>query len=193
MLKKVLISSSICIVLIVSSCSLLKMKALSTCEFKLNQINSVTIAGVKINPGGETVLGLAEGLKILESLSRKQLPLSLDLGLNGNNPNAREAQMMKFDWKIHIKDEEVLSGTANDPIKIPAQSNTNFNFAVSSDVYSTLSKYKLDELKNLAKNALDQNGNPKDLKIFIKPYLSVASVNIPYPGFIEIMKFYKSF
>ena len=168
------------------------MSTLGKCEFKLDQVNSITLAGIKINPYGNTNLSLVDGLKIAESLSRKQLPFSLDLNLNGKNPNGTDAKMNKFDWKIKIKDETLIEGSNNEMIEIPSNSNSSFSLKTSSDAYAILSKYSLDELKTLGKNAFDSEGNPKDIKILIKPYLSIGKINIPYPGFIEVSKYYKA-
>lgn len=168
------------------------MQALASCEFKLQKVNEITVAGIKINTSGATNLNFADAIKLANALSTKKIPVGLDFDLNGKNPNKIDAQMSRFDWKLKLKGEEVINGTINNGLKIPAISNSDFNFNTSVDVYSIVSKYSLDELKSMLNNAFDEQGNPKDLKFYIKPYLVVGKVNIPYPGFIEIAKYYKS-
>jgi hypothetical protein len=177
---------------ILFSCAIKKLEALSKCEFMLDKINSLTIAGVKINTQGKTSLGFTDILKITNSLGQKKLPIDFDISILGKNPNRVDAKMTKFDWKIKIKDDEILDGTVDNGIMIPKNDTATVPFKGNFDLYSTVSKYSIDELKSLVNNAFDESGNPKDLKFFIKPYLSIGKIDIPYPGFIEITKYYKS-
>lgn len=191
MKKKVAFCVSIVFMFLFFSCALKKMEAFSNCEFKLERVNSLTIAGVKINPNGQTNMSLVDVLKISNGLSNKSLPLAINLDLNGKNPNAIEARMMRFDWKISIEGEDVVSGQVDNEVRIAPSSATDFNFNTSFDVYNTVSKYSMDDLKKIVNNVFDENGNPKSVKMFIKPYLSLGKINIPYPGFIELTKYYK--
>jgi hypothetical protein len=191
-MKKLLYILSSVLITFLLGCSIKKMSTFGKCEFKLDQVNQIELAGIKINPYGNTNLSMIDGLKIADALSRKQLPFSIDLDLNSHNPTGSEAKMNKFDWKIKIKDETLVEGSSNQTIIIPSQSNASFNFKTTSDAYSLLSKYSLEELKALGKNAFDSNGNPKEIKLYIKPYLSIGKINIPYPGFIEVSKLYKT-
>jgi hypothetical protein len=99
--------------------------------------------------------------------------------------------MAKFDWKITVENEVVVSGQMLNEVSIAPGSSTDFNFNTSFDVYNTASKYGVDELKKIVNNVFDENGNPNSIKLFIKPYLTIGKINIPYPGFIELTKFYK--
>ena len=189
---KILKILSIAVVVLLSACAIKKMKAFSNCEFKLDKVNNVTVAGVNIDPTGKRKLTLPDALAIAASLSQKKLPVSLDLNIDGKNPNNIDAKMVRFDWKIKVKDDEVLRGAVNNDITLSANSNSVFDFKSDFDLFPAVEKYSMNELKEVLDNAFDSEGNPKDLKFFMKPYLSIGKVNIPYPGYIEITKYYKS-
>ena len=180
------------IVCLLSACVLKKIQAFSECEFKLDKVNSLSIAGVAINPTGQTKLTMQDALKLAAALSSKSLPVNLDLDISGKNENAVESKMVKFDWKIEVKEEEVVAGEVNKAMVIPAKATKVIDLNTGFDLYPVASKYNMDEIKSLINNAFDAEGNPKEIKIFMKPYISIGKINVPYPGFIEVSKYYKS-
>ena len=50
----------------------------------------------------------------------------------------------------------------------------------------------MEEIKDIVSNVFDEDGNPNEIKIFIKPYVSIGKVDVSYPGFIEVTKHYKT-
>ena len=172
----------------IHSCALKKVKALANCEFKFDKINSLSIAGVEINTSGNTQLDFKDALKIASAYSRKSLPANLDFLMDINNPNSTTAKMTRFDWKIHLKEKFVTRGKVNSSVEVPGKSSEKFPFKTEFDLYSATNDFSLDEIKNVMTNAFDNEGNPKDIQLYIKPYI----LGIPYPGFIELTKYFKS-
>jgi len=176
---------------IFSSCALTRMATLAKCEYKLNSIDQITIAGVEINPNGATNISFSDLMTLTSSYSSGSMPTDLDVILDIKNPNATQASMSKFDWKIAFKDTEVAQGTVDNPINVGANSEENFKLSTKFDLMNALSNLSLDEVKDGLVNAFDDQGNPKELKVFIKPYMSILNNDVAYPDFIEITKYYK--
>lgn len=178
--------------MIVFSCGVQKIKNLANCEFKLNRVKSVVVAGVALNPTGKTNMGFADLIAISKAYSNKNIPVSVNALLDIKNPNTGLAKMTKMDWKIKLKGKQVAKGQIPDVISVPANSEVTSSLSTGFDLYDSMSEFTLDELKSGVQNAFDSDGNPKDLKIYIKPYMNLGLVQIPYPGFIEITKHFKS-
>jgi LEA14-like dessication related protein len=191
-MKKNKLLFALIVLILGTGCAIKKLKTLSTCNFKMDKIASLTVAGVKINTEGKTTISLVDLFKISNSLSQRKLPLYLNADLVAENPNKTEALMSKFDWKITLKGEEVLNGSKETSTKIPANSSATIPFETTVDVFDFVSKYSMEELKTMFTNAFDENGNPKELKLYIKPYLSIGKRGIPYPGYIEMTKYFKN-
>lgn len=175
-----------------SSCAIQKAANLANCQFKLNKINSIEVAGVKLNPEGVSNISFQDGLKLANAYASKSIPSNLSALLDISNPNRTEAKMVKFDWQIKLKDELVTSGQVNNVVQVPAQGESSTSLSTGFDLYQVLEGKSIVQLKEMMSNALDEQGAPKDLQIFLKPYIKVAGINIPYPGFIEVSKYYKS-
>lgn len=182
----------IVLVTLLSGCALKKMKAFSECAFRLDKVNSIKVADVNINPNGKTNISMPEALQLAAALSQKKLPVTLDLNIEGQNPNTIEAKMIKFDWKIKVKGDEIIDGVVNNVMTIAPQSTATVGFQTKFDLYPTVTNYSMEEVRDILNNVFDEEGNPKDIKILIRPYISVGKVNIPYPTFIDISKSYKS-
>lgn len=184
----VLVGLTIISIIIIHSCALKKVKALAKCEFKFNKVNSFNIAGVNINPSGNTAFNFQDLVKITTAYSKKTLPTNLDVLIDVNNPNSATAKMTRFDWKIDFKDDFLTRGKVDKELRVPGNSFKEFPFQTDFDLYNAVSKYSIDEVRTIITDAFDGNGDPKDLKLYIKPYI----LGIPYPGFIEMTKHFKS-
>ena len=180
------------LMLLLSSCGIKKLKSLANCEFKLNKVNKITVAGVGLNPNGPSNLSFGELLKISSAYSNGNIPVDVGALLDIKNPNSTMARMIKFDWKLNLKGKNIANGTVNNEISVPKNSEVTTELATKFDLYKSIGDFSLTELKDGVQNAFDGDGNPKDLKIYIKPYMSLGKLDIPYPGYIEITKHFKS-
>ena len=94
---KIIVVGILCLL---SACMLRNMKAFSECEFKLEKVNSLTIAGVTISPSGQTKLSMQDALKLAVAFGSKEVPINLSLDIRGKNSNSIDAKMTKYDWNI---------------------------------------------------------------------------------------------
>lgn len=178
--------------ILVTSCGVNKLKNLANCEFKLDKIESVKVAGVALNPTGKTNMTFSDLLKISSAYSTKNIPVNVSALLGIRNSNSGLAQMTKMDWKIKLKNKLVASGQIPNEVRVPGNSEVSTSLSTGFDLYKSMDNFTLDELKSGVQNAFDNEGNPKDLKIYVKPYMNLGLVQIPYPTFIEITKNFKS-
>lgn len=191
-MKGILLGTALLSAVWFSSCAIQKAANLANCQFRLNKIHSIDVAGVQLNPNGATNISFQDGLKLASAYASKSLPSNLNALLDISNPNNTEAKMVKFDWQIKLKDELVTSGEVNQVVQVPAKGESSTSLSTGFDLYQVLEGKSVGQLKEMITNALDEEGAPKDLQIFLKPYVKVAGLNIPYPGYIEVSKYYKS-
>ncbi len=97
--------------------------------------------------------------------------VTLDFGLDVNNPNVFGVELLGFDYQFVIEDNEFLKGTEDKTLSITPQSKSTVNIPIKinfKELYSLLTKVKdLDSL------SYHLTGN-------FKPGGLLAGVNIPF-------------
>lgn len=191
-MKKVLI---ICLLAIgVSSCGINKqakqIKALEQCDYRINDINQITIAGTDVK---KLVTDQSINLVNLPALAfgflRKDIPLKANLKLDITNPSNSLAAINNFDYIILINKQELINGTVDQRISIEPGQTTSVPLNLNANIYQFLSNQKiLDEITQFltaSKNGTEAKGL---VTIKIKPSVMVGGNLVKYPGFITIDK-----
>jgi hypothetical protein len=91
-------------------------------------------------------------------------------------------------WTLKIDDQETISGDIPNPIEIPGVGQaTVIPLQMSLDLYKFFGDRDYDSLLNLALAIAGQQGSTSRITLSAVPTVSVAGIDLPYPGQIEIV------
>lgn len=180
------------LVFIAFSCSTLQqLHSLSKCQFKLDTIENLSLAGVNIqNIKKPSDVNLFQAGKLALAFTQGRMPLSFRLNLDVKNPNTTKAALNQLDWILMIDNKEVLDGVVNERIEVaPNGGVSKLPLTINFDLKKALSGKSKDGLLETAFGLVGQN-NKAGSKISLKarPYIKIGESNIPYPGYINIGK-----
>lgn len=167
------------------------LRALEKCQYTFVSADSVYLAGTDINKlvaSGRVDISRLPGVA-LGFLSR-DIPLSGILNLRITNPTNNLAGIQQFAYKIAVEGREVLEGTSDLPIEVPAGETLTVPVKLQTNVYSFLSdKQTLQKLLTFIKSAHDGATNEEvKLTFSIKPTIALGNKQLNYPGYIDIDK-----
>lgn len=165
-------------------------------QFKLAGVTPGMLAGVNLaaidSPAKITVL---DGLKLANAFRQKSLPVSLTLNVAAKNPNdgtggstQKTALLKALAWTLKIDGKETVAGDISNPIEIPGTGQeTVIPLQLSLDLYKFFGDQGYESLLNLALAIAGQKGSTARLTLAAVPTVSVAGLDLKYPGQIEIV------
>lgn len=165
-------------------------------QFKLAGVTPGTLAGINLaaidSPAKISVL---DGLKLANAFRQKSLPVSLTLNVAAKNPNdgtggsPQKAALLKaLAWTLKIDGKETIAGDIPSPVEIPGTGQaTVIPLQISLDLYKFFGEQGYDSLLNLALAIAGQKGSTSRLTLSAVPTVSVAGLDLKYPGQIEIV------
>jgi hypothetical protein len=165
-------------------------------QFKLDSVAPGSVAGINLaaidNPAKITI---TDGLKLANAFRQKSLPLSMTLNVAAKNPNdgtgggTQKAALLKaLAWTLKIDNKETISGDIPSPIEIPGTGQaTIIPLQLSLDLYKFFGDQGYDSLLNLALTLAGQKGSTSRLTLTAVPTVSVAGLDLKYPGQLEIV------
>ncbi len=177
---------------IIVSCSVLEqaneMKNFAKCEFRLKDIQEVTLAGVDVTDVDQfSDLSFPEAGSISMTAMKGKLPLYFVLNVEVRNPNPEKASMNRFLWDLFIDDIMITRGKVIKDIKVPPDGGIAvFPIEVGIDLFEVLSGESADAIINFGLNLAGSGGSPSRIKLRAKPTIYVAMNHVKYPGFITI-------
>ncbi|NTW31730.1 MAG: hypothetical protein HGB12_03745 [Bacteroidetes bacterium] len=187
-MKKIFI---IIVVVSLASCGILnKMQNFAKCDFKLKSLESIKLAEVNIqNISSFDKLNFLDVALIVAAYANKTLPLSLTANISATNPNASPAAMTKMDWILNIDNIQIVSGILNKRVDVPANGGTaNFPIEIKTDLMKVLSGKSKESIQNFAFGLINTNNKASSrVALKIKPYITVAGINLSYPDYFTIV------
>jgi len=179
-------------ILTMSSCSVMKqaneMKTFAKCEFRLKNIESVTLAGVDVtNVDQFSDLSFPEASSISMEAMKGKLPLYFVLNVEVRNPNEEKASMNRFLWDLFIDDILITKGKVIKDVKVPPDGGISvLPIEVAVDLFDALTGESADAILNFAMNLSGQGGETSRVKLRAKPTIYIAMTQVKYPGFFTI-------
>lgn len=188
-MKKSLIAALIS--LLIYSCGVNKqvdkLKALQNCKYQLISADSVFLANMDVNKIiKERSFNLSNAPNLAFAFLQQSVPLKANLIIQIKNPGKSVAGISGFEYKVMIKNQELISGIVNQNITIEPNGTVNVPLRINKNIYSLLAdsenrKAVTDFLKDdMEKKAI--------ITLKLKPDLLVGGKKIQYPGFISMDK-----
>jgi hypothetical protein len=166
---------------------------LSNCDFRILSVENINLGGVMIDSiKSISDLTFSDFALIMAGLTSPVFPLSLQLNLEGRNPNANEAGLNRLEWVLFIDDNQMTSGILDNPFTIPANSSSILPVQIGLDLKRVLSGKSADAILNFCTNLAGVGNVPTRFKIKLKPTVIVAGTALTYPGYITVKTTYTS-
>lgn len=167
--------------------SLRQMEKLKNCEFRIERIEGTNIDGIAIRKfQSVSDLGIMNAAKILQDLSKGSLTSEFSVIISVNNPNNSAALMEKFEYIVMLDENEVITGSLNDRIEIPANKSIEFPLSASVNISKLIKQNSIGALMELANSLNKGSAVQNRVKIKIKPSIKIGKKTLKYPGFIEV-------
>jgi LEA14-like dessication related protein len=127
-------------------------------------------------------------IKITTAFATKSLPLNATINVKATNPGNAAAAIQRLDWAIDLESKEILNGSVNQPINVPANGgSTIIPFSIGVDLFQLFGGETKDNLINLALNIANAGESTSKVSIRIKPTILVAGQPLS-TGFITLSK-----
>ncbi len=191
-MKKLL--SACFVILGLGSCGINKqaqqIKALENCDYRISDVDRVTIAGSdvkKIIEGKTTQAMSIPGIAL--GLLRKDIPLRAQLNLEITNPTNALAAINNFDYIVLINKKEVFNGAVNQSVNIGAGQAVKVPVQINANIYQFLTDNKMiDDIGAFIGGATNGKEQKGLVTLKIRPSIKVGNGLVKYPGYITIDK-----
>ena len=179
-----------------SSCAALNALAgVARIQFKLNDVQSVRLAGIDIaNKHSVSDFSIMDGVNLLGAFSSGRFPLTFTLNVAAKNPNQPSSassmlsslQVSQFPWRLLIDNHETISGDIGAPIGVPAGGTTvMMPLQVSVDLKQFFANQGYNDMINLALAIAGQGTSRLQLKA--QPTMTSPIGSLKYPSELTIV------
>lgn len=172
-----------------------QMATLAKCEFRLSSVDQLRLAGVNIQQVKQlSDLKVMDAAKITTAaISGGSLPLNFTLNVETKNPNSAIAGLNRLEWTLLIDDIEMVSGVNDNRVQIPANGGTAvIPLTIGVDLKQALKGKSADAIANFGLNLAGAGNKPTRITLKAKPYISVGSQTIAYPGYLTVQNEFTS-
>lgn len=185
-----ILAVSLLATLVMASCSLVNQMAsvanLVNCKYALNNVSDLYVAGVSVKNVTNGNITASDVLKLTAALASKKVPLTMSVNVDVSNPTETAASLTAMDWVCEIDGMQLATGTSNKAFNIAPNKTTTVALPVTADVYSVFSSKGIESLKNFVTGFKSDGTNDK-IAIGIRPMLKMGEMNIPTPGYINVV------
>jgi len=174
-----------------TACDVLKqvegMQMLSKCEFRINTISDIQLAGVNVS-GVKKISDVnpLDALLITNAWISNQLPFNFNLNLEVKNPNSQPASMNRLDWILFIDDMQMLEGAVNERFVTGAGETGNLPVQIGFNLAEVLKGESKDKIIGTVLGLVDGSGKSTRVMVKLKPSVMVGQQTIMYPGWLEV-------
>ena len=176
-----------------SSCEVLnqvaQMANFANCKFNFNSVDHIQMLGVNLSKGmSKNDLNATQLLSLANALMNKKLPVTFNVNVDVNNPNAIAASMAKMDYIVSLNGKEVISTTMNQSVSVGPNSNSVVSIPITTDLFQLFSGESADAIVNLAFKLAGASSEPVNVGLKVKPYISINGQQLAYPDYITMNK-----
>lgn len=175
---------------IFSSCEIKEqadeLRAMEKCTYEVVSADSVSIAGRDVSrfvKNGK--LNLMEAPSLALAFFQQKVPLNGILNLKITNPGNKEAGVNNLEYKIYIKDIEIITGFIDQKITVPANGGSSIlPVKIDKDIYPLLASQSNQQAVQDFFGS--QTEKYADVVFKVKPSFMVGAKKVDYPNFISI-------
>lgn len=189
MKKTIIILSTI---LLMYSCDVVKQIGgaynLMQCKYDYNSIDNIQIAGVNLGKGKSvSILEIASLTTILSGGSLQNIPFSMVLNLNVENPNEKDAAYLNgMDYMIELNDMEFSSGKLDVPVSIEPGKSAVIPLSIGVDLKNLMNRYSKDKVSSEMSRFLGVSPGQTKVTVKLWPKVLIGDVPIKSPAHIPV-------
>ena len=178
--------------LLLGGCEILEQAGqvanLVRCEFRLKSVDQLRLAGVNIQQVNSlSDLTFMDAARITAAATGGNLPLNFTLNVETKNPNSTTAGLNRLDWILFIDNIEMVSGTNEQNIQIPANGGTSIiPLTIGINLKEALKGKSGDAIANFGLNLAGAGNKPTRITLKAKPSIMVNGRSIAYPGYLTV-------
>jgi hypothetical protein len=178
-----------------NSCAALNaLSGLSRIQFKLNNVQSVQLAGINLsNKHSISDFNVMDGINLAAEFASGHLPLTFTLNVAAKNPNSPSnsilsaLQVTDFPWRLLLNGQQTVSGNIGAPFGVPPGGTIAIlPLQVSVDLKQFFANQGYDQLLQLAL-ALSGQGGASQVQLLATPTMSAGGLSLRYPGELTIV------
>ncbi len=178
-------------ILLLYSCDVVKQIGgaynLSQCKYDYNSIDNIEIAG--INLGKSKAISIAEIATlttILAGGSMQNIPFSMTLNLDVENPNKAAAYLNGLDYTIELNDMEFTTGKLDTPIRIEEGASSVIPLSIGVDLKSLMNRYSKNKVSTEMSRFLGISPGQTKVTVKLWPRVLIGDVPIKSPAHIPV-------
>ena len=189
MKKAIIIFSTI---LLMYSCDVVQQIGgaynLSQCKYDYNSIDNVQIAGVNLGKAKSvSVLQIASLTTILSGGALQNIPFSMVLNLDVENPNEKAAAFLNgMDYMIELNDMEFTSGKLDVPVRIEPGETTVVPLSIGVDLMNLMNRYSKDKVASEMSRFLGISPGQTKVTVKLWPKVLIGNKPIKSPAHIPV-------
>jgi LEA14-like dessication related protein len=159
---------------LLSSCGLI---SLLTCNFRIDNVNNPTLAGVNVSSLNDlTKLDAATAIKVTATLLSGSLPLSVMVHIGVSNPNSTAAQIAGLDWILLFNDVQVITGALQQQVYVaPNGGAASIPLTIQTDLAALFKNDSLDKMLQFANGLLHVGEKNAKVTLKIQPTIAVGA------------------
>lgn len=166
-----------------------EMYNFKNCTFNFKDVNKIQMLGVDLSRGmDKSDLNVSQLLSLTNAVLNKSLPVSFNVNLDVNNPNAIAASMAKMDYIVSLNGKEVISTSLNQAVNVPSNSSSVISIPITTDLFKLFNNETSDAIVNLAFKLAGASSDPVNVGIKVKPYININGRQMAYPDYITLNK-----
>ena len=166
-----------------------QMYNFTNCTFNFNNVNNIQMLGINLSKGmTKSDLNVSQLLTLTNALINKTLPVTFNVNLDIDNPNAIAASMAKMDYILSLYGKQVVSTSLNQSLNVPANSKGVISIPITTDLFELFSGESADAIVNMAFKIAGASSDPVNVGLKVKPYIKVNNQQLAYPDFITLNK-----
>ncbi len=172
------------------SCEILQQASeitrLKNCDFSFEGLDSVSLAGIRFsNDFNPLQMSAAQVLQLTSAVMSKNLPTDFQVLFTIKNPNVKAASLTKMDYIVQFDGMEVLNGSVNQAMHIPANGQALLRMPMRTEIFKALTNQGNASVNRLVNKISGKSNDPLELVVKVKPYLNVSGSSIAYPDYLE--------
>ncbi len=130
--------------------------------------------------------------RILASAGKGTLPARFVVHIGARNPNSSLAAVNRIDYVVLIDDKEILQGSLDQRIEVPANSDISIPVGIHTDLMHDLNQQSSQALINLLLNLAGEGKTSSRIVLKLKPSIAVGKGYVKYPGYITLTREFSS-
>lgn len=164
-----------------------ELQALKDCTYEVVSADSIYLSNIDVSElVKENTLDLINAPQLAFSYLQKKMPFSAVVNLKITNPGSQEAAINEFEYKVLIKDTEILNGYYDRKISVPPNDSMVIPIKIDRDVYPLIANREHQAAVSGFLGSAAEKSTAISLKI--KPAFAVGDKMVKYPDYITIDK-----